>query len=202
MFPVRIFSAFAIVICIGVSATDPARAETRPAAAASYIRTLFDTSTASGSGPGNICPDVADFGRFSAGRAWHGLSGTERDRFTAEFCTLAAEAVRRLRDTFPGLRLELQRTADAAPGLIAIESRVIRPGHEPWPVDWLVAAEEDRFRLADLRVLGISLGIFLRSLVTMLPPPDAEHPPTGARILAPWRRALDRAFPPMPETPR
>lgn len=177
-----------------------ARADIQHEEAASYIRTLFETSMRPAADVAGICPDVTAFGRFAAGRAWQGLPDGERRRFAADFCTLAIDAVSRLRAAFPGLCLEFEHVRPGAQGMVVVASRVTRPGLDPWPVDWVVAADGNRLRLADLRILGISLGIFLRGLTALQPAPDLQHPATATRILAPWRQALDRVFPPAPAT--
>lgn len=193
--------AIAIALCLTLGWPSSPRADIQQEAAASYIRTLFDTSLRPGAEAAAICPDVASFGRFAAGHAWHGLPDDERARFAEAFCALAIDAVARLHAAYPGLRLDLEQISPGAQGMVVVESLVTRPALEPWPVKWVVAADSSRLRLADLRVLGISLGIFLRGLAALQPAPDALHPATAARILAPWRRALDRAFPPASGAP-
>ncbi len=193
----------ALIAALSLSLTWPTSlyAEIQQEAAASYIRALFETSLRSGTAAASICPDVAKFGRFAAGYAWHGLPESERTRFAADFCGLAIDAVTRLRSAFPGLHLELEQVSPGAQGMVIVASRVVRPAREPWAVKWVVAADDGHLRLADLRILGISLGIFLRGLTALQAPLDTAHPANAARILGPWRHALDRAFPPPTSLP-
>ncbi len=76
-----------------------------------------------------------------------------------------------------------------------------RPQMEPWPVDWLVTGTPDQPRLADLRILGVSLGIFLRSVATLQGAPSGAGGRSAAAILEPWRQALERALPQHPGSP-
>lgn len=181
-----------------VLATPMAVLADRPvnSAAARYIRTLFDaTLREHGSWP-DRCRDIQGFGRFAAGRLWHALSEPERDHYNRDFCTLASDAVNRLRDAFPGLTLEIKGDRSAPQNMVSVQSSVARPGLEPWPVDWLVDGQPGQPELADLRILGISLGIFLRALAILEWPEKVPERLTSGQILRPWRQALDRALPP------
>lgn len=201
MLMIRFTAALIAALCLSLTWPTLLRAEIQQEVAASYIRALFDTSLQPGEAAADICPDVAKFGRFAAGHAWHGLTERERSRFSKDFCGLAIDAVTRLRLAFPGLRLELEQVTSGAQGMVIVASRVVRPTREPWPVKWVVAADGDQLRLADLRILDISLGIFLRGLTALQEPVDTGHPASAARILRPWRQALDRAFPPVANAP-
>jgi ABC-type transporter MlaC component len=201
MLMTRFAAARIAALCLSLTWPTSLRAEIQQEVAASYIRALFDTSLQPGEAAADICPDVAKFGRFAAGRAWHGLTDSERNRFSKDFCSLAIDAVTRLRSAFPGLRLELEVVSPGPQGMAIVVSRVVRPARKPWPVKWVVATDGDHLRLADLRILDISLGIFLRSLTALQEPVDTGHPGSAARILGPWRQALDRAFPPVANAP-
>jgi ABC-type transporter MlaC component len=144
--------------------------------------------------PTVLCPQIEHFGRFAAGHAWRLLPSAERLRFADGFCSLAVEAVTRLQVSFPGLHLELQQVVPAAQEMVIASSAVTRPmSATTWPVDWQVAANGDHLRLADIRLLGLSLGIFLRSLANAGTTADSA---SADAILANWRQALDRALPP------
>lgn len=148
--------------------------------------------------PAFICGEVAHFGRFAAGHTWQLLSPTERSRFDDGFCDLAVDAVARLQLAYPGLRLEFSHVLPAAQGMVMVVTTVTRPGEAAgWQVDWQVATDNhrpgsDHLRLADMRLLGLSLGIFLRSLASA----DISRDSASAEgILVHWRRALDRTLP-------
>jgi ABC-type transporter MlaC component len=173
--------------------TSPSLAEIPAESAANYIRQLFDTSLRTNATPTLLCPQIEHFGRFAAGHAWRLLPPAERPRFADGFCDLAVEAVTRLRISFPGLQLELKQILPAAQDMVIASSTVTRPTRAtPWPVDWQVAVSGDRLRLADIRLLGLSLGIFLRSLANA----GTDDSASADLILARWRQALDRALPP------
>ena len=201
MLMIRFTAALTATLCLSLTWPTSLHAEIQQEVAASYIRALFDTSLDPGATAADVCPEVAKFGRFAAGHAWHGLNASERNQFSRDFCDLAIDAVTRLRTAFPGLRLELEQANPGAQGMVIVSGRVVRPEREPWPVKWVVAPDGDKLRLADLRILGISLGIFLRGLTAVQEPDDGGHTDSADRILRPWRQALDRALPPIATSP-
>lgn len=188
----RLFAILAGLALLG-TAPSTSRADIQAESAANYIRLLFDTSMRSDADPAFICPQIEQFGRFAAGHAWQLLPPDERSRFADGFCALAVDAVARLQLAYPGLELELGHVLPAAQGMVLVSTDVARPAKDAiWQVDWQVAAVNDHLRLADLRLLGLSLGIFLRSLANA----DVTRDSVSAEgILTHWRHALDRAFP-------
>ncbi len=190
-----ILSALSLAIGLLAFTAGPTapRAETpRAAVAASYIRTLFDATLPAQGGLRGNCGEIAAFGRFAAGHLWRALSNNERQNFAGEFCLLAGDAVSRLHGAFPGLILTVREAHDVAQDMVTVHSMVTTQGGQSWPVDWLVSGQS---RLADLRVVGISIGIFLRSTAALEWPQGPPDSLTSAAILAPWRQALDRALP-------
>lgn len=197
----RLFAILAGLTALLAAPSAP-RADIQAESAANYIRLLFDTSMRSVPDPAFICGEVAQFGRFAAGHAWQLLSSTERSRFADGFCDLTVDAVARLHLAYPGLRLEFGHVLPAAQGMAVVSTTVTRLAKATaWQVDWQVAPDDNRpgsdhLRLADMRFLGLSLGIFLRSLANA----DISRDSSSAEgIVAPWRRALDRALPSHPE---
>lgn len=170
-------------------------------AAARYIRALFSATLPARGDPIDLCPEVESLGRFAAGRLWHDLADDERHRFSRDFCALATDAVARVHAAYPGLTLSALEPVAAAQGMILVRSSLNRPQTDPWPVDWLVAGAPARPHLADLRILGVSLGIFLRSIAMIRAAPVEAGERTAAAILDPWRQALDRALPPQAGSP-
>ncbi|MBK8158013.1 MAG: ABC transporter substrate-binding protein [Rhodospirillaceae bacterium] len=170
-------------------------------AAARYIRALFSATLPTRGQAAGLCPEVEAFGRFAAGRLWHDLTDDERRRFARDFCALASDAVARVHATYPGLTLSGLEAVAAPQQMTVVHSWLNRPQSEPWPVDWQMAGMPDRPHLADLRILGVSLGIFLRSVAMMRAAPIGPSQRTAASILDPWRQALDRALPPQPGSP-
>ena len=170
-------------------------------AAARYIRALFSATLPAGDEPADLCPEVESFGRFAAGRLWHDLADDERHSFTRDFCALATDAVARVHAAYPGLTLSDLEPVTAAQGMTLVQSWLNRPQMESWQVDWLVAGAPAQPHLADLRILGVSLGIFLRSVAEMRSAPIEVGERTARAILDPWRQALDRALPPHPVSP-
>ncbi len=170
-------------------------------AAARYIRALFSATLPTRGAPADLCPEVEAFGRFAAGRLWHDLADDERRRFTRGFCALASDAVARVHAAFPDLTLVMRESLAAPQGMAMVHSLLNRPQMEPWPVDCLVTGTPDQPRLADLRILGVSLGIFLRSVATLQGAPSGAGGRSAAAILEPWRQALERALPQHPGSP-
>ncbi len=107
----------------------------------------------------------------------------------------------RVHAAFPDLTLVMRESLAAPQGMAMVHSLLNRPQMEPWPVDWLVTGTPDQPRLADLRILGVSLGIFLRSVATLQGAPSGAGGRSAAAILEPWRQALERALPQHPGSP-
>jgi hypothetical protein len=196
LLPIAFGMHFIVAAPISTRAEEPAES-----AAASYIRTLFDATLHDGHDLSDRCPDVEAFGRFAAGRLWHDLPDSERARFNRDFCVLASDAVNRLQAAFPGLSLTITTSQEAPQGMISVQGVVSVPGGQHWPISWLIAGPPGHPHLADLRILGISLGIFLRGLATAEGPEKAPESHNSAEILDPWQRALDRALPRAGSTP-
>ncbi len=190
LFPILLLAVIAIV-----QRPAAASADIQHAAAASYIEALFATNMRDGAGKPEICPEAAAFGRFSTGRAWRAFTATERAAFDRGFCDLAADAVSRLRTGFPKLGLRLQQSFPGAPGIIILGGEVTGAAADSWPVEFFVAGEGQSVRIADMKIVGVSLGIFLRSLAILMPAREAGDAPSPDGILEAWRRALDRALP-------
>jgi len=202
MLLIRSLAPIVFGLLIMLAAPKAVRADqTADSAAARYIRTLFDATLSEQDAWSEHCPDIQAFGRFAAGRLWHALSQAERTRFNHDFCALAGDAVNRLRDAFPGLSLVITSDRAAPQKMVLVLSNVARPGLQPWPVDWLIAGPPEQPHLADLRILGISLGIFMRTIAALEWPGKVPETATSSQILRSWRQALDRALPPPGTTP-
>lgn len=165
-----------------LSLTGTARAD-----AASYIRTLFDATIAAPGGAAG-CQLFTPLAQFSAGQHWQGFGAAERTEFDAAFCTLALDALARLRDRYPDLTLAILDSREGPRDMAWVRSRATADGAE-MPVDWLVGNRHGAPYLADLKVMGVSLAIMLRSLAAGAP---GETP---AAVVQPWRQVLDRALP-------
>lgn len=167
--------------------------------AARYIRTLFDATLPvdrqDAGGLAEHCADVEPIGHFAAGRLWQALSDAERAKFNRAFCDLADTAVNRLRNALPGLRMVVTESRPAPQDMIFVHAVVTTPDGRQWPVDWLIRQSPDRLYVADLRILGVSLGIFLRSLAALERQDKAVQPLTADAVLRPWALALDHALP-------
>jgi hypothetical protein len=123
------------------------------------------------------------------------LSDAERQKFDQNFCNLGSGAVQRLRKIFPGLALTVGESTPAPQDIMTVHTLVTTQDGRQWAVDWLIAGAPERPYLADLRLLGISLGIFLRSLAALEWPDKVPTSLSADDILAPWARALNRALP-------
>lgn len=155
--------------------------------AASYIRTLFDATIAA---PGTEidCQGFSPLARFAAGSRWRDYDTGERVAFDAHFCELARDTLARLKARYPDLALRVIES-HAGPRDMTWVRSLATAGGADWPVDWLVGNPGERAYLADLKVMGVSLGIMLRSMAGSV---EGRSP---AAIIKPWRQALDRALP-------
>jgi ABC-type transporter MlaC component len=184
---------FGFVLALAAPLQVPAKQPT-DSGAARYLRTLFDATLPLGGDLSSHCADIQAIGHFAAGRLWQALSDAEQQKFNRSFCKLGAGAIQRLRKMFPGLTLTLGENTPAPQDMMTVHTLVTAQDGRQWAVDWLIAEAPDQPYLADLRVLGISLGIFLRSLAALEWSDRVPASPSADDILRPWTRALDRAL--------
>lgn len=175
----RFLGAALAALCL-VSAAGRASAD-----AASYIRTLFDATARTGTAD---CATFLPVAHFAAGQHWLQFDAAERADFDRGFCILVREALSRLRQRYPDLSLTVASSHDGPNQTLWVRSQALAGGQE-WPVTWLVDETGGAPQIADLKVMGISIAIFLRSLAA-----SAETGVPDA-VLAPWRRALNLVFP-------
>lgn len=181
-----VLGAGTLLAALAPAASDPTRAD-----AASYIRTLFDATIASGD-PQAGCARFMPMARIAAGRHWRAFDTAARQSFDAEFCHLTGDALTRLSQRFPNLTLRVTHTRPGPGEMVWVHSVAVTET-STWPVRWLVGDPQEAPHLVDLQVLGVSLAIFLRGLAANVP--DSEP----VAVLAPWRQVLDLAIPPAPE---
>ncbi|WP_374374639.1 ABC transporter substrate-binding protein [Dongia sp.] len=155
--------------------------------AASYIRTFFDATIAAPE-PDTDCRRFAPLARFAAGQHWRQYDATDRTSFDTGFCGLVHDALGRLKHRYPDLALNVLDSHAGPRGMAWVRSKA-RAGGEDWPVDWLVGDPDGSPYLADLKIMGVSLAIMLRSLAVTVP---NSQPAT---VIKPWRHALDLALP-------
>ncbi|MBL8709301.1 MAG: ABC transporter substrate-binding protein [Rhodospirillaceae bacterium] len=187
----RIVSLVVLGIGILLAASAPAVSDPTRIDAASYIRTLFDATIASGDLEAG-CTRFTPMARIAAGRHWRGFDAAARQAFDAEFCHLTRDALTRLGQRFPTLTLRVTHTRPGPGEMVWVHSVAVTET-ATWPVRWLVGDPREAPHLVDLQVLGVSLAIFLRGLAANVP--DSEP----LAVLAPWRRVLDLAIPPAPK---
>ncbi len=198
----RRFIAIFASLSMFVAMPNLSHAEIEAKLAQTYIRALFDTSASTDFAPETLCLHVAQFGRSAAGHAWRLLAPDEQARFAIGFCDMADEAIHRLRIAYPGLQLDLRTVSPSVPGMVMVSSIARMPGQmASWQIDWQVAETGDHLRFADLKLVGLSLGIFLRSLANSEFSTKAEGSPVATDILNAWQQALDRALPPQAKSP-
>lgn len=179
MIPRRFLWVAIAALCLSVAA---GRAS---ADAASYIRTLFDATARTGTAD---CATFLPVAHFAAGQHLPLFGAAERAAFDNGFCDLAQDALSRLRQRYPDLAIAVTGTSAGPEETLWVRSQAVAGGQE-WGVNWLVDEAGNPPRIADLKVMGISLAIFLRSLSARAEPGNPEA------VLAPWRRALNLAFP-------
>jgi hypothetical protein len=182
MMRLRILLCAIVGAVVHLSLTVSARAD-----AASYIRTLFDATIATPDGTAG-CQIFTPLAQFSAGQHWPGFDAAERGEFDAAFCTLALDALARLRDRYPDLSLTILDSHKGPSDMDWVRSKATADGAD-MPVDWLVGRRQGAPYLADLKVMGVSLAIMLRSLAAGAP---GESP---AAVVHPWQQVLNRALP-------
>lgn len=182
MFDRRLLASAICATLILAASVAPAWAD-----AASYIRTLFD-ATVTAPEPEADCRRFAPLARFAAGQHWRQYDASDRAAFDAGFCSLVQDALGRLKLRYPDLALNVLDSHAGPNGMAWVRSKA-RAGGTDWPVDWLVGDPVESPYLADLKIMGVSLAIMLRSLAAGVP----DSAPMA--VIKPWRHALNLALP-------
>ncbi|MSO54715.1 MAG: ABC transporter substrate-binding protein [Rhodospirillales bacterium] len=108
--------------------------------------------------------DVKTIGRWVLGRYWQTATPAEREEYLALFeDLLVATYVDRFTE-YSGETINVVKSEDVGNGEAVVSSRIARTaGDPPIRVDWRLRQREGQFRIVDVVVEGISMGMAQRS---------------------------------------
>ena len=106
--------------------------------------------------------DMPKIAALVLGRAWRAADADQRGRFTQAFEDHLIETYTRRFDAYAGERLQVLGQTVAGDDVL-VASRVVSRQGEPVDVVWRVRAEDDRWRIIDASVAGVSMVVTWRN---------------------------------------
>ena len=177
MMPRRLFIALVVAAWIPAF-TMTAEAQSGPDRAAKFVEAMADKAISALTEKDLSRPerikrfrellndhfDVKIIARWVIGRYWTNATSAERDEYMALFEDLiVATYVDRFAE-YSGEKLNVIKSDDVGSGEAMVSSRISRPGNEPpIRVDWRLRQRDGQFRIVDVIVEGISMGMTQRS---------------------------------------
>jgi phospholipid transport system substrate-binding protein len=108
--------------------------------------------------------DVRAVGRFVLGRYGTSVQGSDFDRFLVAFREYAMTTYESRFDQYRGSRIEVVNSVQRRPGDVVVTSMVRgRANGEDLPVSWRVLRRTEGWRVVDVEVFGVWLGIEQRA---------------------------------------
>jgi phospholipid transport system substrate-binding protein len=108
--------------------------------------------------------DVRAVGRFVLGRYGTSVQGADFDRFLAAFREYALTTYESRFDQYRGSRIEVVNSVQRRPGDVVVTSMVRgRATGEDLPVSWRVLRRAEGWRVVDVEIFGVWLGIEQRA---------------------------------------
>ncbi len=107
--------------------------------------------------------NVKAIGKFVLGRYWKQASKEEKERFLGLFTdTTVASYATRFKD-YTSEKFEITGSRHESDGGVTVLSRIVRTNGQPIPIDWKIFEKNGKFRIYDVILEGISMGITQRS---------------------------------------
>jgi phospholipid transport system substrate-binding protein len=102
--------------------------------------------------------DIATISRFVLGRHWKTASEQQRSDYSTVFVDFIVRVYASRFDAYNGEKFEIGSVLDEADGDKIVRARILRPsGGEPIGVDFRVRSMDERYRVVDVNVEGISM---------------------------------------------
>jgi len=101
--------------------------------------------------------DMPTIARYMLGSYWRKATPEEQSEFTSVLTDFLALAYGKRFATYTGHQMEIGRVRDEGDGRSVVFSTVKLPNGEPARVDWTIAQAGDSFKIADVKVEGLSL---------------------------------------------
>lgn len=107
--------------------------------------------------------NVKAIGKFVLGRYWKQAGKEEKERFLGLFTdTTVASYATRFKD-YTSEKFEITGSRRESDGGVTVLSRIVRTNGQPIPIDWKIFEKNGKFRIYDVILEGISMGITQRS---------------------------------------
>jgi phospholipid transport system substrate-binding protein len=107
--------------------------------------------------------DVPAIGRFALGKYWREASEPQKIEYLKLFETMIVATYASRFGEYSGETVKMTEARVDDPKLITVLSEVSKPGAQPVRVDWRVLTEDDKYRIVDVVVEGISMSLTQRN---------------------------------------
>jgi phospholipid transport system substrate-binding protein len=101
--------------------------------------------------------DMPSVARYMLGSYWPKATPDEQTEFTAVLTDFLALTYGKRFSTYTGHEMEIGRVRDEGDGRSIVFSTVKLPNSEPARVDWTIEQAGDTYKIADVKVEGLSL---------------------------------------------
>jgi len=101
--------------------------------------------------------DMPSIAKYMLGSYWPKATPQEQTEFTAVVTDFLALAYGKRFASYTGHEMKLGRVRDEGDGRTTVFSNVQLPNGEPARVDWTIVAAGDSYKIADVKVEGLSL---------------------------------------------
>ncbi len=166
----------AILVCwFGLDG--PAGAVVPPGAASQFIRQLGDQAIATLRVPGGSLEsrevrfrrllsegfDLSFIGRFVLGRYWRQATSEQRSDYSRLFGEYVLQTYSARLGGYTGESMTIISERPAGTKDVVVSTRIVRPSGPPIMADWRVRTTDDRLRIIDIMVEGVSMVVTQRS---------------------------------------
>lgn len=170
-------STLSAVLVLVLSTFRPATAQTDPAGAAQFIQWMADQAIGTLKNPSvtleqreaafrNIMRtafDIEFIGRFVLGRAWQTASTEEKSDYIQLFGEYLVKTYSRRLSAYNGETFSVLNSQPAGEQDAVVRTRIDRPSAAPINADWRVRIIQGQYKVVDIVVEGVSMGLTQRS---------------------------------------
>jgi phospholipid transport system substrate-binding protein len=107
--------------------------------------------------------DMNTIGRFSLGRYWRASTPQERDRYLQLFKKMVLEVYAQRFSDYQGQKFEVRSNRPDGKRDIIVSSAIISGSGPDIQIDWRVRYKDDRYKIVDVVVEGVSMSLTQRS---------------------------------------
>ncbi len=103
--------------------------------------------------------DVPTIARFVLGRYWPAATPQQREEFVALFESFIVQAYAARFGDYAGEKFKVEQVRDLDTQDKLVSSRIDRPQGPPVRLDWRVRAPDESYKVVDVAVDGVSMGV-------------------------------------------